>query len=32
MRADISCTTTSAIVMGIITHSSLYPNCAPAAE
>ncbi len=23
MRADISCTTTSAIVMGIITHSSM---------
>ena len=32
MREHISCTTISAIVMGIMVHSSEYPYCAPACE
>src|SRR6185312_6716219 len=32
IRADISCTTISASVVGMIVHSSRWPNCAPAAE
>ena len=32
MRAAISCTTMSATVIGIIVHSSVYPNFAPARE
>ncbi len=32
MRADISCTTINASVVGIMVHSSKCPNCAPADE
>src|ERR1700690_2369009 len=32
MRAHISCTTISATVIGIMVHSNVWPNCAPAAE